>query len=390
MKLSIRLFGACLLVALLGAADAKEPKSQAPKKIAFNSKVESDETVIVAAAAVAPSGGYATVKYSIGTPDQKARLQDLINTIAKALPEQLGNSEGTYTVTLTMTDLAGNTLVKEPILSFQWTKEKVFLFIDKTVGDARKTNWTGSLINQMPITEANQRLKFAVEVYAQKDRSLDFDLLKKTAKTFSDGALAAFFPLPAAALPIIGSVTDLVNSLYSNSTKRNLVDQSELPMEATKRPIRAPINFQDFEQIPVLITIETTQSRFAADGIVNGKFKSRPDESIFNNAGMALGGAKAVSIVELISTSTDAKLKSTRALLDAVISGGTYGKDPNNKKEDNGNILCGNLYDALNLYLSKYDARAMFWAFTNRYGNNFDKAACVGSRQAALSEVGLD
>jgi hypothetical protein len=242
----------------------------------------------------------------------------------------------------------------------------------------------------MPVTEANQRLKFAVEVYAQKDRSLDFDLLKKTAKTFSDGALATFFPLPAAALPIIGSVTDLINSLYSNSTKRNLVDQSELPMEATKKPIRAPINFEDFEQIPVLITIETTQSRFAPDGILNGKFKAKPDESIFNNAGMSVGGAKPVSIVELISTSTDAKLKSTRALLDTVVSGGTYGKDPNNKKEDNVNILCGNLYDALNLYLSKYDARAMFWAFNSRYGSSFDKAACIGSRQAAMAEIGLD
>jgi hypothetical protein len=294
---------------------------------------------------------------------------------------------GTYTVTLTLTDIAGTPLVKEPILSFQWTKEKVFLFIEKTVTDAQKTNWSGTLVNQMPITDSNQRLKFSVEVYAQKDRSLDFDLLKKTAKTFSDGALAGFFPLPAAALPILGSVTDLINSLYSNSNKRNLVDQDELPMEATKKPIVAPISFEDFKDIPVLITIETTQSRFAAD-FADGKFKSKPDEAIFSNAGLALG-TKPVGIVELISTSTDPKLKSTRALLDAVITGGTYGKDPNNKKEDNVGTLCGNLYDALNLYLSKYDARAMFWVFVTRYGDSLNKAACVGSRRAALSEVGL-
>lgn len=391
MRFSARTLVACLLAISFGSAGAKEQSSEVPKKITFNSKVETEEgSAAVAAAPVVPNGGYATITYSIGTPEQKARLQQIINTIATALPSQLGNSAGTYTVTLTMTDLGGNLLVKEPILSFQWTRERVFLLIDKTVDDARKTNWSGSLINQMPITEANQRLKFSVEVYAQKDRSLDFDLLKKTAKTFSDGALAALFPLPAAALPIMSSVTDLINSLYSNSSKRNLVDQSELAMEATKKPIKAPINFENFESIPVLVTITTTPSRFAPDGMVAGKFKSKPDESIFGNAGLSLGGVKPVSIVELISTSTDAKLKSTRTMLDAITAGGTYGKDLSNKKEDNINILCGNLYDALNLYLSKYDARAMFWAFLSRYGANLDKAACVGSRQAALSEVGLD
>jgi hypothetical protein len=42
------------------------------------------------------------------------------------------------------------------------------------------------------------------------------------------------------------------------------------------------------------------------------------------------------------------------------------------------------------LYLSKYDARAMFWVFLTNYGSRFDKAKCIGSRQAALTEVGLD
>ena len=292
-------------------------------------------------------------------------------------------------MTLTLTDLAGNALVKEPILSFQWTKERVFLFIDKTVSDARRTNWTGTLINQMPVTAANQRLKFAVEVYAQKDRSLDFELLKKTAKTFSDGALASFFPLPAAALPVLGSVTDLINSMYSNFTKRNLVDQSELAMH-TKKTIRAPISFENFEAIPVFVSVETTQSRFGADAIANGKFKSKPVLAIFNNTEIPIGGSQPVSIVELISTSTKPEIKSTRALLDSVIPGGSYGKDPNNAKEKNVGVLCGNLYTALQRYLSKYDARAMFWAFNTIYGSQFDKTACVGVYQAELTEVGLD
>jgi hypothetical protein len=44
----------------------------------------------------------------------------------------------------------------------------------------------------------------------------------------------------------------------------------------------------------------------------------------------------------------------------------------------------------LSLYLSKYDARVMFWVFLTNYGSRFDKAKCIGSRQAALTEVGLD
>src|SRR6476661_6234920 len=122
MRESIRILGVFLLVASLSSADAKDQGSNAPKKIIFNSKVEVEEIPgPVASAPVPASGGYATVKYSIGTPEQKARLQQIISTIATALPSQLGNSAGTYTVTLTMTDLGGNLLVKEPILSFQWT-----------------------------------------------------------------------------------------------------------------------------------------------------------------------------------------------------------------------------------------------------------------------------
>jgi hypothetical protein len=367
-----------------------KPRSPGSKEILFNTKVERDDAEIVAAAPPAPHSGYATVRYSIGTPQQKPRLRELITTIAMSLPASLGNSEGTYTVTLTLTDLDGNLLVKEPVLSFQWTRQRGFLFIDTVVTDARKTSWSGILINQMPITENNQNLKLSVEVFAQTGRSLDFDLLKKTGKSFSDGALAALFPMPAAALPIITSMTDLIASLYANSTKRNLVDQGDLTMEATKTPIRAPIRFANFESISVLITVTTKPSRLAADIFADGKFKSNPDDFIFNDASMTVGGGKSVSIVELISTSTDARLKSTRAMLDAVlVPGGTYGKDDKNKKEENIGILCGNLYDALNRYLSKYDARAMFWAFINRYGENLNKSACIGSRQGPLAEVGL-
>jgi hypothetical protein len=292
-----------------------KPRGPGSKEILFNAKVERDDAEIIAAAPPAPHNGYATVKYSIGTSQQKSRLRDLITTIATSLPARMGSSEGTYTVTITITDLNGKLLVKEPVLSFQWTVQKGFLFINTMVTDAQKTSWSGTLINDMPITEDNVNLRLSVEVFAQTGRSLDFDLLKKTAKSFSDGALAALFPLPAAAIPIIGSMTDLIASLYNNASKKNLVDQADLTMEETKSPIRAPIRFANYEPIPVLITVTTKPSRLADDIFADGKFKSKPDDVIFNNASLTVGGSKSVGIVELISTSTDPNLKSTRAML---------------------------------------------------------------------------
>jgi hypothetical protein len=232
-------------------------------------------------------------------------------------------------------------------------------------------------------------LKIAVEVYSQKDRSLDFDLLKKTATTFSSGAMASLFPLPAAALPMLDSVSELIASLYDNSRKATLVDAEEVVLNWSTQPLRADIGLYD-QEVPVEITVEMSESRFVSGRLTDGKFKVKPDESIFRNASLALAPGKYVSIIELIATSSDADLKSTRPLLDAVIGGGTYGKDPANKKEDNVATLCGNLYDALNRYLSKYDARAMFWVFINRYGELLNREACLGSRQQALVEVGLD
>jgi len=92
-----------------------------------------------------------------------------------------------------------------------------------------------------------------------------------------------------------------------------------------------------------------------------------------------------------MATSEDAKFKRTRSLLDAVLAGSSYGKDPNNKKEEDLAERCGDLYDALNAFLSRYDSRAMFWAFLQRYGDRIDKNVCLSQRRRTeLAEVGLD
>jgi hypothetical protein len=344
-------------------------------------------------AAATPESGYISLRYSIGLPSDRQYIEQVLQYLSQIFPETFGNSSGTYTVTISVADLNGKLIVKNPILSFQWTKESGFLFIEKTVSQIQQTTWKGTLVSEMLLRPETSRLKVSVEVYSQADRSLDFQLLKKTSATFSSGALASYFPLPAATAPFLDAMTDLINDVYANSKKADLIDGEEIVMARTKAPIKSTINIsgaQNSYRIPIYLYVDVQDSRIINGDLEGGKFG--PDQistSIFNTLAISMGDGKSVSIVELISSSADNSIKTARPLLDGVIAGGSYGKDPNNKKENDIAARCGSLYDALNLYLSRYDARAMFYAFVTNYGDRIDKEACLGPRKVELESVGL-
>lgn len=365
------------------------------RQILLNQKFLRPETKATASAvtALSPGDGYASVRYSIGTTAQKANLTQVIENMALALPAKFGNSAGTYIINVMLTDLGGKVLVKEPIVSFQWTRERQLFFIEKTVSDVRKTSWTGTLIDRMLVNPANQRLKVSIEASLQQDRSLDFDLIKKTAQAYSSSALASYLPLSAAALPMINSMADLLNGLYAKSVKQDLVDEDEFSLVSSNPAKRADIVFTDEQQnkyaVPVLIVVDTQASVLVPGGkLADGKFdKSKLSETMFNNTKLQIAQGQNVNLVELITTSSDARYKATRTMLDALIAGNSYGKDP---KQQDASIRCGDLYDALNSYLSKYDARAMFWAFLQKYGDQLPKNECLSaSRKSELDSVGL-
>jgi hypothetical protein len=198
-------------------------------------------------------------------------------------------------------------------------------------------------------------------------------------------------PLPAAAGPIIDTVGNLLNSFYQNSTKTSLLEEQGHPLQAAKIPLAVMFDVpnEDPFPLPVNVTIDTRKSRLINGDLPGGRFeKDSLTEAIFANTSILIGD-KPVSIVELISSSIEPRFKSTRTLLDSLAAGQDYGLDPNNRKEANGGLLCSNLYDALNSYLSPYDARAMFWAFVTKYQKQMKKDDCLGTRKSELAAVGL-
>ncbi|MGC2778222.1 MAG: hypothetical protein WA418_21555 [Bradyrhizobium sp.] len=384
------------------AQDADYAKSLAinlqNKDIVFNAAVKHPEDQAKAGPVSVPllGEGYASIRYVVGNPKDRDNMAAWIDFLARVLPPKYGNTSGTYTITITVTDQSGQTaLAKEPIISFQWDVQRKLIFLEQTVSDIQKSSWRGTLVKDLPIREAANEVRIGLEVYILQDRSLDFNLVKQIAQSASSGA--GFLPhalLPAAAVPVIDTLGNLVNSVYQQDKKKTLVSQSSEPLTQSKQPITYPITFQNPQdgntyELPVEITIDTRQSRLVNTPLVDSKFNpSSLSLTMFSNTSLPVVG-KAVSIVELISTSSDPAVKSTRALLDALISGQSYGLDQGNKKESNVGPLCSNLYDALNRYLSPYDARAMFWAFLAKYKDQMRAGDCLGQLKSELEVVGL-
>jgi hypothetical protein len=311
--------------------------------------------------------------------------------MAATLPEQFGNGAGTYTVTMSLKDRNDKLLAREPIIAFSWTRESGFLFIEKAVTEVLKTSWRGSLVHQVPIRSANERLRLEIELLYQKDRSLDFELVKKTAKTFSEGALAGLAPLPAASVPVLGAIGELLNAFYAGSQKKTLVEQDEIAFTGEKTIKTSKIRFTDGNgnrfDVPLVVTIETQRARLAP--LKDGKFDASSLTENIIAAEFTVGDGKSVPILELMATSDHAQLKVTRPLLDSVMNGKEYGRDANNAKEKDVGFRCGALYEGFHLYLSQHDARALFWAFLRRYGDRTDRTACLGERAAELEAVNL-
>jgi hypothetical protein len=332
--------------------------------------------------------GYITIKYSIGTPGQRKNLTDWIKYLASSLPQTIGNTDGTYVVTLHITAANNKALdIHEPILAIQWTTQRAFLFFDTTVNDVSKTEWNGTLIDQMLISDTNSKLKFSVEVSLHKNRSLDFSFLSQASQTGKSTSLISLLPLPAAASALISSISTIVNNIYSSSTSDDVVNTEEIDASTPSTKVAAlPIESSGkTTNLPIYLSIVAVKSRLVEGGLTNGKFdKNKILETLFDKASVSIGTDKPISVAELLATAADDGSKKVRPFLNAIAEGGAY------TKGDLGN-QCGNLVAALESYLSKADARAAFWAFLQRYSAQVDRDKCLGTGnlRSELSNLGL-
>jgi hypothetical protein len=336
---------------------------------------------------IAPGEGYATVSYSIGTNDQRKNLAAWIQYLAATLPATIGNSSGTYVVTLTLKGGDGKLDIREPIIAIQWTSERSFLFFDKTVNDVKKTQWAGTLIDRMRLSDTNKKIVLSVEISFHKDRSLDFEFLKQASKAGGVGSLVSLVPLPAASLAMLETITTLINSFYTNATTDNVVNSEEVDLTSnTVKVADLPISSSNGTYyLPINVSVTTQRSRLVDGGLVGGKFDtSKISQTLFEEAQIVVSAGKSVGLAELVATAADEKSKRMRSFIDALATGAPYAK------EDLG-VRCGDLVAALDSYVSKPDARAVFWAFLQRYAGQLDrdKALGQGTLRAELANLGL-
>lgn len=334
---------------------------------------------------VDPRRGYGTITYKIGEKADRDYYRKVIRAFVETLPQKFGNSEGTYTVTIVVKDVGGDELVREPILSFQWKKQSVFLVIDKVVEQLLETQWSGTLIDKVLVAEQTSKYKVGIVVYHSSARAMDFESLRRTSQLYTQGALAALLPLPLALTGMVSAVGDIVDLFYSGAKKNEWKETDELEINHEAYTESVPIKFTDGQgrtwRLPVTFTVSSRPSRYMSGAFDPGNVSvslagernflmvSAPDKEI------------RVSLLDLIRGSE--AHPEARALLDAVAA---------KRKYEDGDVAseCGALYGAISNYLSVADARALFWSFLKQNGTLIDEAACLsGGRREELEQVGL-
>ena len=80
---------------------------------------------------ISPGDGYATVSYSIGTDAQRQYLTEWIQYLARTLPETIGNSSGTYVVTLRIKGPDEHFDLHEPIIAIHGPGRELSCFLTK-------------------------------------------------------------------------------------------------------------------------------------------------------------------------------------------------------------------------------------------------------------------
>jgi hypothetical protein len=99
-------------------------------RIQTNRKFITLQPAAAALPQVLPRNRYLTISYTIGDPNDPSRsdlIKDTIAALGDALPAALGNSDGSYIVTIRISDAMGNNLISNSFVSVVKTEDLPFL-----------------------------------------------------------------------------------------------------------------------------------------------------------------------------------------------------------------------------------------------------------------------
>ena len=239
------------------------------------------------------------------------------------------------------------------------------------------------------------RVVLSVKAYYKNETTIDIDVLKTITEMSGQAELAKLLPIPPSTTAVMSSIDAILKVVFEGSIEKDIVEEREVrflePMaggccqKTAVAELPIVINMGDAigKRLRIYVRVATERSRFSAFDERQGKFVRRPPISILETTGANFAGAQA-SLLQLLRTSSAPADQQARGLLETVLAGRMYDAPDLDQR-------CGALYGALHRYVTGPDAKALFWAFFQRYRRQFlEGTACLaGYRAEELADIGL-
>ena len=283
---------------------------------------------------------YSILSYRIGEKGQEEYYKRMLQSLCDSIANRFGNQSGTYTVTIEIKSKDGTVLSTAPIIVFQWEKKGI-LFFENLVKQVQATQWNGTLIDRLLVTEKTDRVTLSLKAYFKNTTTIEFSALRKLTDLFNEAHVAQFFPIPASTLGIVNSVEGILKLLFDGSREYDLTEGREISFlskkvrtepnccvrtAVTNINLTVPVVGEIGKKLRVFVRIAIPRSRYKAFDERSGRFTSLPSTSILDTTGASFSG-KATSLLQLLRASDDPADAASRPLLEGLLGGSGYAKE---------------------------------------------------------------